>query len=532
MHARTHNAFPFAAIVGMDAARQALLLLAVDPGLKGVLIASGPGTAKSLLARSFRSLVPNAPFLELPLGITDDRLLGLTDQARGGFLHADELNLLDRTHSRHVAGALSARSDLALIAGIDPAEGGVDAALADALALHVAESEPADRLEILRRVAAFNRDPVAFANQFAPETSSLRELVSAAKRRLPNVNASLEDRRRLAAAAVRLGVQGNRADIFALSAACAHAALKGRTCLEEEDLQAAVRLVLSPRARPQSEAAADAPASPPQQTADGPAEDRVIDAVDCAIPEQVLNIAARAQQQWQRGRCIRTVRKRPEATRISVVATLVAAAPFQTAGPPIRITPRDLRYKQFRENTGILIVFAVDASGSMAVNRIHLAKGAVIRLLGKAYLNRDQVALVGFRGEGAEVLLGPTRGVELAKRALDAMPVGGGTPLAAGLESSLELIHRARLVGREALLVLLTDGKANIGLPRELEQVCSQLRKERVASVVIDTTHRAVSSGAACGLAEMIGGRLVYLPHSHPNAICDVVIDAARVLRS
>lgn len=544
MHALTHSAFPFAAIVGMHSARQALLLLAVDPGLRGVLIASGPGTAKSLLARSFRSLVPDAPFVELPLGITDDLLLGGIDpgrgqflpgllaRAQGGFLHADELNLVDRTHARQIAGALGARSDLALIGGIDPAESGVDAALTDVVALHVAESEPADRLEVLRRIAAFDQDPVSFANRFAAETSSLRKLVSAAKRRLANVQASSDDRRRLAAAAVRLGVEGNRADVFALRAACAHAALEGRAKLEEDDLKAAVRLVLSPRARPQSEGAANIPASAPQQTGESPPDDRVIDAVDCEIPEQILATAVRAQQQWRRGRCIRTVRKRPQATRISVVATLVAAALSQTAGLPIRIMPRDLRYKHFRQDSGILIVFAVDASGSMAFNRIHQAKGAVIRLLGKAYLNRDQVALVGFRGDRAEILLGPTRGVDLAKRALEAMPVGGGTPLAAGLESSLELVRRARLIGQEALLVLLTDGKANVGLPAELEGVCARLRQERVASVVIDTTHRAVSSGAAGGLAERIGGRLVYLPHPHPNAICDAVTDAARVLRS
>jgi magnesium chelatase subunit D len=572
MGARTHSAFPFAAVVGMDAAREALMLLAIDPGLKGALIASGAGAAKTLLARSFRSLVPDTAFLELPLGITDDRLLGGVDfgrtiltgrrrilpgllaRVRGGFLHADEVNLLDRTQARHVASELTAGEDFSVIGTYDPVEGGVDDALADAVALHVTEAGcpgADDRFEILRRVAAFDRDPVAFAQRFAVETGLYRKLVCAARGRLAGVNATLEDRQRLSAAAVRLGVEGNRADIFALRAARAHAALEGRTFLEEEDLKAAVRLVLSPRARSQSEeaesAAARAPARNQRETFDAPAEDLVIEPIDCDVPEQLLNIAASDetrsrstrrgrshQPHWNRGRCIRTVTKRPQANRIALMATLVAAA-------GTRITPRDLRYKQFRQNSGILIVFAVDASGSMAVNRIHQAKGALIRLLGKAYLNRDQVALVGFRGDRAEVLLAPTRGVELAKRALDSMPVGGGTPLAAGLEAALELVRRARLVARETLLVLLTDGKANVARNKEadpevvrceVEQVCAELRAERVSSVVIDTTHRAVSSGAAGGLAELLDGRLVYLPHPHPNAICDAVSAAAEIIRS
>jgi magnesium chelatase subunit D len=179
----------------------------------------------------------------------------------------------------------------------------------------------------------------------------------------------------------------------------------------------------------------------------------------------------------------------------------------------------------------------------MAMNRMNQAKGALIHLLAKAYLHRDQVALVSFRGRQASVLLAPTRSVDLAKRAVDALPAGGGTPLAAGLESALNLALRARPAGRETLLVLLSDGRANVprnpgpggreAVWRDVEQVCAAMRAERVNSVVIDTTHQSVSNGEAGRIAELLGGRLVHLPHPKPDAVCAAVsaaVEAARAL--
>jgi magnesium chelatase subunit D len=196
----------------------------------------------------------------------------------------------------------------------------------------------------------------------------------------------------------------------------------------------------------------------------------------------------------------------------------------------------DLRFKQFKQKAGILIIFAVDASGSMAVNRISQAKGALMRLLEKAYLHRDLVALVGFRGDRADVLLPPSRSVELAKRAIDAMPVGGGTPLAAALESALALARRARHTGiRRTLLVLLTDGHANVARGREpiwheLEGLCGALQCEGVASVVVDTRNQVTSGGEARMLADLLGGRHVRLSHPGSDALYDTVAAAAETM--
>jgi magnesium chelatase subunit D len=402
--------------------------------------------------------------------------------------------------------------------------------------------------------------------RFASETALLTQRIAQARSRLPQIDATLDERRRLSAEAVRLGVEGNRADIFALRAACAHAALLGRTSLHEDDLRIAVRLVLLPRAGlveqarisgadPLVRAGSPDPAGPTRGSAADQGvrptwEDAVIHAIDCAVTQDILTPPRRSEPRgprrrsgrrardssketrWDRGRCVRAVGARPHASRIAVAATLRAAAVSKAQQPPIRITAGDLRFKQFKQIRGMLIIFAVDASGSMAVNRIHQAKGAIIRLLGKAYLHRDEVALVAFRGTRAEVLLPPTRSVELARRALEALPVGGGTPLAAGLAAALDLARNARLVAREKLLVLVTDGRANAGSGSreavwpEIEQVCAALQSELVNSVVIDTTNPVISSGEAGRVAELLGGRLVCLPRPDADAVCEAVAAA------
>jgi magnesium chelatase subunit D len=630
-------AFPFSAVAATDLAKQALLLLAVDPGLKGVLISGGPGTAKSLLARSFRLLLADRrrgqepPFVEVPLGVTEDRLLGglnlertlltgrrqmtggLLAKAHGGVLYVDEINLLDRSLTHHIATALDAGmirfereglgaeflSDFAFIGTYDPVEREVSAPLIDSVGLHVSEAgglASQERVEMLHRVAAFDRDPPAFAGQYAAETALLQERIAEARGRLPEVDLRPDDQRRLSQAALGLGVEGHRADIFAVRLTRARAALMGRTRVEEEDLEAAVRLVLWPRARvpgprrapvqseggesshepAQSQADESRPA-PGAATPEGETvprqqmEDLIAGALPGDLPEEVLSLAsvdARKQDSrhasrrtknpvettsWNRGRFVRAVARKPEGGKIALGATLRAAAPSQVLRrrsawadsnkPAIQVAAGDLRFKQFKQKAGILIVFAVDASGSMAHNRISQAKGAVLGLLRQAYLNRDRVALLSFRGDRAEVLLPPSRSVERAKRALEAIPVGGGTPLAAGLRGALDLARRARHSDvRQALLVLFTDGRANVawesgrtggrdGIWRELEEVCAALRFERVASVVVDTRRRVLSKGDVERLVKLLGGGYVRLSRPDAAAVCDTVATVAETLR-
>jgi magnesium chelatase subunit D len=207
------------------------------------------------------------------------------------------------------------------------------------------------------------------------------------------------------------------------------------------------------------------------------------------------------------------------------------------------IAKADLRAKRFKQRSGVLFIFAVDASGSMALGRMGQAKGALIRLLQQAYLHRDSVALVAFRGQSAQVLLNPTRSVELARRSVEALPAGGGTPIAAGLFCALQVARRARLkLGGNALIVLFTDGRANVGLKsaaaggqeasrqaisEELRKLGAAIRKENIALTLIDTRPRFVSAGDGPMLSDLIGARYVYLPRADSVTIYESVNQAA-----
>jgi magnesium chelatase subunit D len=153
--------------------------------------------------------------------------------------------------------------------------------------------------------------------------------------------------------------------------------------------------------------------------------------------------------------------------RLDLIATLRAAAPWQHTRPPttrarVQIRAADFRIRRYAERNETLTIFAVDASGSQALHRLAEAKGAVETLLADCYIRRDQVALIGFRGACASILLPPTRSLPRAKRCLAGLPGGGGTPLALGIDAASTLADAARRRGQTPLIVLLTDGRANI----------------------------------------------------------------------
>ncbi|NJL05610.1 MAG: VWA domain-containing protein, partial [Chloroflexaceae bacterium] len=245
---------------------------------------------------------------------------------------------------------------------------------------------------------------------------------------------------------------------------------------------------------------------------------------------------------------------KPGRGRLDVIATLRAAAPWQPARqaehpPPdgadgavrrVQLRSDDLHIKQFRSKAGTLFCFLVDASGSMALHRMRQAKGAINALLQQAYVHRDQVALIAFRGEQAEVLLPPSQSVELAKRALDVLPTGGGTPLASALLAAWQIAQHARSRGiQQTSLVLITDGRPNMPLQpqpdqsrderlaharEEVQRLAGRLRNEGLTAVVIDTQRNFLSRGEARQLAEWLGGRYVYLPQGNSREIVREVL--------
>jgi magnesium chelatase subunit D len=231
--------------------------------------------------------------------------------------------------------------------------------------------------------------------------------------------------------------------------------------------------------------------------------------------------------------------------------TLRAAAPLQRLRQEevggrcrVRIHPEDLRFRRPKRDERLLIIFVVDASGSMVYNRIREAKGAVQRLLHEAYCRRDKLAIITFRAGGSRLLLSPGRSVERASCAMDNLAVGGGTPLAAGIRAASDLARRIRRSERrESLLVLLTDGCANLTLAgepatgsgeivwQELEQVSAAVRDEVIASVVIDTRQPLLSRGEGKRLAVLLGARHVSLRRLDAEEISGSVTDVIRAAR-
>ncbi len=556
----------------------AALLLAVDPvGLGGISLRARAGPVREIWQDQFTRLLPgDMPLRRLPNGIADDRLLGGLDIAatlRAGRPVADR-GLLAETDggilfvpmAERLPGAVAARLARVLDTGeVAMERDGLGSRSRSRFGI-IAYDESAQDEEPPPRALT---DRLAFHLNL--ESTSLREAISfdhdaamlpAARLRLEQTEAGADAAQALCELALSLGIVSLRASLLALRAARAHAAWRAVGRVEQDDLMIAARLVLGPRATqlPSDEPETQPPPPPDDQDddqAEPPTEqdlsdrDILLAAAKAAIPKGLLDRllasgasamtpanagqAGAPQTSLKRGRPAGVRIGAPRSgARLSIIETLRAAAPWQKlrrrearmtrrGRSGIIVQPEDFRISRFKQRTETVTIFIVDASGSTALNRLAEAKGAVELLLADCYVRRDQVAMIAFRGRGAEMLLPPTRSLTRAKRSLAGLPGGGGTPLAAGLDEGLRLAESVQRKGQTPILVLLTDGRANVardgtgGRAQAGEDAAAAARMVHQSAhlaVLIDVSPRAGDAGRQLAAAMNAN----YLPLPFANA--------------
>jgi magnesium chelatase subunit D len=569
-------------------------LFAVDPiGTGGILVRSRAGPVRERWLAMMRLASAPSQMKHVPLHIADGRLLGGLDlnatllagkpvaeigllaEADGNVLVLAMAERLGSATTVHVTSAIDARETIVERDGLSlrmSARFGV-IALDEGLEDEFASAALCDRL-------GFHIDLNDISVRDAGEVLIDAQKILSARDRLWTLKADADQVGALCAAAAALGISSLRAPLLAIRVACAAAALAAHGAIEQADIAVAARLVLAPRAlvfpqeedpgrpEPQPQPPSDNSSSDDSRERDNPDINHALDevilaAVQAALPPDVLAAlrgssertrsrssgkAGALQKSNRRGRPAGVLRgELRSGARLNVIETLRAAAPWQplrrreavTSGeksrPRILIRKDDFRISRFKQRTETTTIFVVDASGSAALHRLAEAKGAVELLLADCYIRRDQVALIAFRGNTAELLLPPTRSLARAKRSLAGLPGGGGTPLAAGLDATFALADLVRRKGQTPTIILLTDGRANIardgaqGRPRAEEDAMTAARKLRAAEmavVLVDTSPRPGPSGQQ--LASEMGARYLPLPYADAATLSKAVLASVR----
>jgi magnesium chelatase subunit D len=577
------------------------------------------------------------PVVELPLGATEDRVCGTIDieralasgrkvfdpgllaRANRGFLYIDEVNLLEdhlvdllldvaatgRNRVEREGISIEHPASFVLIGSGNPEEGDLRPQLLDRFGLHtevVTENYLKNRVDIVERRDAYDRDREEFCESFLPEQQQLAKRIVRARTSLRKVNVPRPILEKMAQLCADLKVDGHRGELTIMRASRALAAFEGRKAVNEDDVRRVSAMSLRHRLRrdaldetatreqieqaveevlPQSTTAPQSGGRRGEDKEDSDQEDQ-----DTAGQDPILNqpnpspsssrngarpnkkdgpsppavenrsretrleeqlqpkdrtrkstktrrsAGAKAATQQLRGRYVRSVEFKHNGARVAVDATLramVAHARWKQTKSDAPITPvaaNALRYKLLRDKQGTLFVFAIDASGSMAANRIARAKSTILKLLRKSYLNRDSVAIVSFHGMNANLDLPPSRSILRARRVLDSLRMGGSTPLGAGLVTTIELIQLVGDKFGETVVLLFTDGRSNVPLRRkgvnvralrhlkieaELRELNTALRKTKARVIVVDTQKEFESSEETRRLAAILQAQFVKL---------------------
>lgn len=453
-----------------------------------------------------------------------------------------------------------------------------------------ASTEVADRVEVMRRRIAFDADPEGFADEWRAADEHVAAGIRRARARLDAVILGEEELRRIAAICVAFDVEGMRADLVMARTATAHAALRGADAVGDEDIRVAAELALPHRRRRDpfdepgldeeklervlDETRPDGPEDPedpdggddpdpgdggPRESegGPGPAPGRP-ERGDDPVPERPAagdgpegraatpvasfrsrrievpgvgeGIAGRRSRAVTRsGHFVRPVPDPRTGLHVpSTVMSAVGRGGRPQGGGRLELRAEDLRGARREGREGNLVVFVVDASGSMAArDRLSAVTGAIVSLLRDAYQRRDKVAVVTLRGADATVALPATSSVDAAMRRLDGLRTGGRTPLAEGILRAHDLIRREALrePTRRALMVLLTDGRATAG-PEALaraRRAAGMVAADAVATVVLDCESGHVRLGLAADLASRLGAPCIRLHEISAESVAGVV---------
>lgn len=542
-------------------AARALAALAVDPvGLKGMTVHAHVGPARA----AFEVALPKipGPLRRIPPSVSDTQLFGglniaatlaegrpVTDAGLEGTAATLVIPMAERISPGRAArlARILDRDVGHLLILLDEGTADDDAiptSLTDRLAFDV------DLSDVSATGARF----------LMPAPADIQN----ARAHLDHITTPTDAVEALTAITARFGIDSLRAPFLALRTARAFAALDRCDTIEEAHLREAAEMVFPSRARilPAPDDDPTVQNTPDTEGAPGDREkadagtlptEMMVDAVAALLPPDLLEQkhcrsrsrsrtsgsgAGSKRTRNRRGRPLPSRPGKPDGrNRIDPVATLRVAAPWQRlrqrnieGDRRIIIHPSDIRIRRFEERSDRLLIFTVDASGSSAAARLAEAKGAVELLLAQAYAKRDQVALIAFRGQTADLLLPPTRSLVQGKRRLAALPGGGGTPLAAGLQAAASLMQLSQRRGLHPMLALLTDARANIGLDGTADRtaawsdattVAKQIRALNLSSVVVDISIRPGEQAAL--LASDLGGDYLALPRADAQRISGAV---------
>jgi magnesium chelatase subunit D len=572
-------AYPFSAIVGQSEMKLALLLAAVDWRL-GVLLRGDKGSGKTTAARGLAALLrAPARFINLPLGVTEDRLLGglhlertlkgdpvlkpgLLAEAHGGVLYVDEVNLLaahlgdallDATASGVHAverEGLSAThpAEFVLLGSMNPEEGSLRPQLLDRFALSVtvcAPLDPTERRLVMERRIAFERDTVRFDNEWSQAQQVLQSQIASARASLGDITCSCDMMGHISSTICENGVRSLRADLAVVRAAIAYAALTGDACVEVHHVDAVLPLVLAHRTQEArlSSLPPPPPPSPPQrikpesqsETGEHQAPERVHERIFTSSDTKTPTLDVRFSTAATRGSgtpadscgCGPTIGNRQTNFPVELDLRATLSHTLRETGS-LQLRVEDLHERVRKPRTRTRYLFVVDSSGSHAVQqRMRIVKGAIASMLTRSFKREDEVAMIVFRGTSAQVVLEPTQVLPDALAALEYLPTGGRTPLAAALDQA------RRYVTPATLLILVTDGRANIPLhggdPWQEALDAAQLMN--CNAILVDTETAAQRLGQCEELANILGARYLSLEELAQNENLSIVVEPLKPRR-